>query len=138
MPLGYNQIAYYICQDYDFLDNEPVDGSGNTDGVSTMDPSDDDPSISVIVNKDKDKVPEPKTDCESLEQLVNDGSLGSNILPIVNQLRIKLVEGENEWSVNYWNKWVDGDRKNLPDDDGMMEGPTDDRSILRTGNTRVG
>ena len=82
MPLGYNQIAYYICQDYDFLDNEPVDGSGNTDGVSTMDPSDDDPSISVIVNKDKDKVPEPKTDCESLEQLVNDGPLVPTYSPV--------------------------------------------------------
>ena len=136
-PPGYHQIPYYICQEYDFIDNEPVDGSGNTGGVSTTDPSEDDPSISVIVNKDKDKVPEPKTDCESLKQLVSDDALGSNILPVVNELREKL-DDDKEWSIDFENKWVDGDRKNLPDENGIREGTSPTRSKFKFGTTWVG
>ena len=82
-------------------------------------------------------MPEPKTDCESLKQLVSDDSLGSNILPVVNELREKLDKNK-AWSIDFKNKWVDGDRKNLPDENGIREGSSTTRSKFKFGTTWVG
>ena len=76
--------------------------------------------------------------CNQIKRLVQNNSLGSNILPIVNQLRTKLGATDNEWSISYKNKWVDGTRKNVPDDNGIKEGPSNTRSYLNSGNTWVG
>ena len=77
------------------------------------------------------------SDCENLELLVSDNPLGSNILPVVNQLRGKL-SADNEWSINLENKWVDGDRKNVLDASGIAEGKSKTRSKFKSGNTWVG
>ncbi|MDA9339447.1 hypothetical protein N9Q68_00590 [Polaribacter sp.] len=76
--------------------------------------------------------------CGRLKRLVQNDSIGSNILPVVQQLRTKLGANNNEWSMSYINKWVDGNRKNVPDDDGLQEGPSNTRSEFSYGNTWVG
>jgi hypothetical protein len=76
--------------------------------------------------------------CNQIKRLVQNNSLGSNILPIVNQLRTKLGATDNEWSISYKNKWVDGTRKNVPDDNGVQEGSSKERSSFKYGNTWVG
>lgn len=76
--------------------------------------------------------------CERLNRLVQNDSIGSNILPIVNQLRTKLGANDNEWSISYKNKWVDGTRKNVPDDNGIQEGTSNTRSKFSYGTTWVG
>ncbi|AXO80987.1 hypothetical protein DZC78_11530 [Olleya aquimaris] len=76
--------------------------------------------------------------CERLNTLVQTEGLGSNILPVVNQLRTKLIAGNNEWSINYKNVWSEDGRKNVPDDDDIQEGPSDERSPFNYGNTWVG
>ena len=76
--------------------------------------------------------------CERLNRLVKNDSIGSNILPIVNQLRTKLSAGNKEWSISYKNKWIDGNRKNVPDDSGVQEGVSATRSEASYGNTWVG
>ncbi|TXD80890.1 hypothetical protein ESY86_19800 [Subsaximicrobium wynnwilliamsii] len=82
---------------------------------------------------------EPKTDCESLSLLVANDSLGSNILPIVNQLRTKLGTNDNEWSISYENVWSEDGRKNVPDtEDGIREGTSRTRSKSKSGNLWVG
>ena len=77
-------------------------------------------------------------DCQRIKRLVQNDGLGSNILPTVNELRSKLGTGNNEWSISYINKWMDGIRKNVPDENGIIEGPSTTRSHLTSGNTFVG
>lgn len=76
--------------------------------------------------------------CERLNRLVQADGLGSNILPVVNQLRAKLSAGNNEWSISYKNVWSEDGRTNVPDDGGILEGPSDERSPFNYGNTWVG
>ena len=77
-------------------------------------------------------------DCQRIKRLVQNDGLGSNILPTVNELRTKLGAGNNEWSITYINKWMDGIRKNVPDENGIIEGPSPKRSYFTSGNTFVG
>lgn len=100
-----------------------------------------DPSIACeegfVKNANGHCVPEPpKTKCESLKRLVSKDSVGSNILPVVNQLREKLKK-DKEWSISYRNKWINGIRKNVPDGD-IKEGISKTRSHATTGTTYVG
>jgi len=76
--------------------------------------------------------------CNQIKRLVQNDSLGSNILPIVNQLRNKLGTDNNEWSIGYKNKWINGTRKNVPNDNGIQEGISKERSLFKYGNTWVG
>ncbi|PQJ79638.1 hypothetical protein [Polaribacter porphyrae] len=76
--------------------------------------------------------------CVRLKRLVKNDSIGSNIVPMVNQLRNKLGIGNKEWSIAYKNKWINGTRKNVPDENGIQEGPSDTRSHFTSGNIWVG
>jgi hypothetical protein len=76
--------------------------------------------------------------CERLNRLVQTDGLGSDILPVVNQLRTKLGAGNNEWSMSYKNVLSEEGRKNVTDDDGLQEGPSDERSPFNYTTTWIG
>lgn len=115
------------------------DTGGSTGGVSTTDPDPDDgTSIAVLVKEDEEPTPQkPKTKCQSLKQLVQNDSIGANILPIVNSLQTKLSL-DKEWSVSYIKKWSDGNMKSVPEEGGIQEGISLTRSKFKSGNTWVG
>lgn len=89
-------------------------------------------------NNQDDSEEEENKNCEKLKKLVSNDSLGSNILPIVNQLRTKLEAGNNEWSISYKNVWSEYGRKNAPDDNGIEEGSSETRSEYSYGNIWIG
>ena len=78
------------------------------------------------------------TNCESLKRLVQNDSIGSDILPTVNELRTKLAAKDNEWSINYRSSWVGGNRKNIPDMNGIQKGISRTRSEFYYGTSWVG
>lgn len=136
---GTNIVTYYAC----IVSEDPGDGNPNGGGggggssTNPNNPQNNDNSISVILNSQDSIAPKHKSNCKALKQLVANDSLGSNILPIVNQLRAKLNTNK-EWSVDFKNTWVDGNRKNLPDENGIREGVSKTRSKFKYGTTWVG
>jgi hypothetical protein len=119
--------------------NGSPNGSGGTTSGGDNGSEPDDSSITTVLGpNDETSEQKEKTKYESLKQLVENDSLGSNILPIVNQLRTKLGPNDNKWSVSYRNRWIDGNKKNVPDDDGIQERPSRTRSHATTGTAQVG
>ncbi|WP_299362890.1 hypothetical protein [Winogradskyella sp.] len=137
-------LPYYSCQEYlgnpdPELENDPYDpNDGYFGGGSSLDPDpvDDNPPISTII-KETGRQEIPKTECESLKRLVDTDSLGSNILPYVNQLRAR-INLKKEWYLNYSNEWVGGNTRPVPDPNGVQEGESKTKSKLNYSALWVG
>lgn len=110
--------------------NNPNTGGGASSNDNSNVGEPDNSSISFLLGSgDTEAVDVEKSDCQSLKKLVDTDSLGSNILPYVNQLRAR-INLDKEWSLSYSNEWVNGKTKPVPDINGIKEGISKTRSKL--------